>query len=203
MTPLRITALAGLACLSLLTSAASTAAGAEAITTTPHMPVTLPADNFREVLVSVGDDLFIAGQPTEQGLKDMAAAGVRTVVNLRTDREMDDRQVVPFDEAALAKALGLTYVHIPSGGPETPYAPEMVERFADALAASEGKVLLHCTVAWRASHLYTAWLHRYRGLTLPEAIAHGQAINLGSLPLEEFLGQPLVIDVAPEPGSTP
>lgn len=199
MIPLRATTLSGICCLSLLapvTSFAGAGTGTEAGT---PMPVALPADNFREVLVGVGDDLFIAGQPTEQGLKDMAAAGVRTVINLRTHREMDDRQVVPFDEAALAAELGLTYVHIPSGGPETPYTPEMVEHFAETLAASEGKVLLHCTVAWRASHLYTAWLHRHGGLTLPEAVSHGQAINLGHLPLEEFLGERLVFDVAPSP----
>ena len=161
---------------------------------TPSLPVLLPADNFQQVLARAGDDLFIAGQPSEAGLEQMRAAGVTTVVNLRTDREMDDRSMVPFDEAALAAELGLTYVHIPSGGPDTPYTPEMVDRFAEALASAEGKVLLHCTVAWRASHLYTAWLHRYRDLPVPEAVRYGRAINLGTLPLEGFLGMPLTIE---------
>ena len=155
------------------------------------LPQALPADNFREVLVQSGDRLFIAGQPTEAGLAQMAESGVVTVVNLRTHREMDDRSIVPFDEAASAAALGLDYVHVPSGGPETPYDGKMVARFAQAMEAAEGKVLLHCTVAWRASHLYVAYLHQYRGLPLPEAIRHGQAINFGTLPLEGFLGTPL------------
>ena len=159
----------------------------------PPLPTALPTDNFRDVLVQAGDRLFIAGQPTETGLEQMVEAGVVTVVNLRTHREMDDRNVVPFDEAAKAAELGLTYVHIPSGGPETPYQPEMVAQFAEALAAADGKVLLHCTVAWRASHLYVTYLHRYRGLPLDEAIRHGQAINFGNLPLEGFLGAPLTI----------
>lgn len=163
------------------------------------MPEPLPADEFNDVLARVGDDLFIAGQPTEQGLKDMAAAGVTTVVNLRTEREMNDRSVVGFDESALAASLGLTYVHIPSGGPDTPYSARMVDRFASAVDAAEGKVLLHCTVAWRASHLYTAYLYRYRGLGLDEAVGHGRAVNLGTLPLEGFLGGTLSFELESPP----
>ena len=170
----------------------------EASDSAPAMPTTLPTDNFRDVLVQAGDKLFIAGQPTEAGLEQMVDAGVVTVVNLRTHREMDDRSVVPFDEAAKAADLGLTYVHIPSGGPETPYQPDMVAQFAEALEAADGKVLLHCTVAWRASHLYVSYLHRYRGLPLNEAIRHGQAINFGNLPLEGFLGVPLNIEAGSE-----
>lgn len=179
-----------LVCLTLGASPVTAESFADA---TP-LPVALPADNFRDVLVQVGDSLFIAGQPTEAGLAQMVDSGVVTVVNLRTHREMDDRLIVPFDEAAEAEELGLEYVHIPSGGPETPYEPEMVTRFAQAMAAAEGKVLLHCTVAWRASHLYVTYLHRYRGLSLSEAIRHGQAINFGALPLEGFLGTPLSIE---------
>lgn len=187
---MKSTTAAALCLTALLLPPLSFAAAADA----PPLPTQLPAENFQQVLARAGDDLFIAGQPSEAGLEQMRAAGVTTVVNLRTDREMDDRSVVPFDEAALAAQLGLTYVHVPAGGPDTPYTPEMVDRFAEALAEADGKVLLHCTVAWRASHLYTAWLHRYRHLPLPEAVRHGQAINLGTLPLEGFLGTPLTIE---------
>ena len=197
---LRTATLAALVCLNPLAPTTAWAdQGLQGSTTPPPMPVALPAEQFQEVLVSVGDDLFNAGQPTEQGLRDLAAAGVSTVVNLRTHREMDDRQVVPFDEAALVAELGLTYVHIPSGGTENPYSPEMVERFAEALTESKGKVLLHCTVAWRASHLYTAWLYRHGGLSLAQAVNQGQAVNLGHLPLEGFLGERLAIDVVTSP----
>lgn len=152
-------------------------------------------EGFREVLVRSGD-LFISGQPSEAGLARLQREGVTTVVNLRTHAEMDDREVVDFDEAAAVEALGMTYVHIPSGGPDSPYSPEMVSRFAEAVAMSDGKVLLHCTVAWRASHLYAAYLNRYQGLNLQDAVATGQSINLGTLPLQGFLGKSLEIVVA-------
>jgi len=163
------------------------------------LPQPLPADQFNEVLVQVGDALYIAGQPTEQGFRDLKAAGVTTVINLRTTFEMDDRNIVPFDESALLASLGLDYVHIPSGGPDTPYSSDMVDSFAAALESADGRVLLHCTVAWRASHLYAAYLHRYAGMSLDDAVRHGRSINLGNLPLEGFLGGELSfqIDTAP------
>ena len=189
MTRLAIAVLITCLCCLLQPSASASTAG-------QSLPQALPNDNFRDVLVQAGDRLFIAGQPTEAGLEQMAGAGVVTVVNLRTHREMNDRNVVPFDEAARAAELDLEYVHIPSGGPQTPYAPDMVDRFAEVMATAEGKVLLHCTVAWRASHLYVAYLHEHLGLPLSEAVRHGQAINFGTLPLEGFLGTPLSIEAA-------
>lgn len=161
-------------------------------------PEKMPGDEFNEILVHAADRLFIGGQPTEQGFKDMAADGVTLVVNLRTHYEMDNRDIVPFDEAALLESLGMRYVHIPSGGPDTPYKPEMVEEFARAVAEAEGNVLLHCTVAWRASHLYTAYLYRHAGLTLNEAVNHGRQINLGDFPLEAFLGGTLSVSASDE-----
>ncbi len=155
------------------------------------VPVVLDSDGFQQVLVQVGD-VYISGQPTQEGIARLESLGVRTVVNLRTSREMDSRAIVPFDEAQLLTELGMTYVHIPSGGTDTPYAPEMVDRFAEALAQAQGKVLLHCTVAWRASHLWTAYLTRYKGMALPLAVEHARQINLGQLPLEGFLGEDLV-----------
>lgn len=156
-------------------------------------PVALDSDGFQEVLVQVGD-VYISGQPTPEGIARLKSLGVSTVVNLRTAREMNSRAIVPFDEAQLLSELGMTYVHIPSGGPDTPYAPEMVDRFAEALAQAQGKVLLHCTVAWRASHLWTAYLTRYKGIALPLAVEHARQINLGKIPLEGFLGEDLVFE---------
>ena len=127
----------------------------------------------------------------------MAAKGVKTVINLRTQREMDNRQQVPYDEAALAKELGLNYVHIPLGGPDTPYTPEAVEKFAKAFESANSKVLLHCTVAWRASHLWGAYLIQ-QGIPIPQALDHARKINLmddhrmdgaGNHPLALFLGK--------------
>ncbi|MBM3806776.1 MAG: hypothetical protein FJW22_01130 [Acidimicrobiia bacterium] len=149
---------------------------------------------FQVKFASVGTDLFIAGQPTEQALRDMKAKGVTTVINLRMPEEM---LKVGFDEAALLNELGMKYVHIPMRGtPENPYGPKQLDEFAAALAAADGKVLLHCTVAWRASHIWAAYLIRDRGVPVPTALAQTRSINLrdeapfGTVqPIEGFLGR--------------
>ena len=129
---------------------------------------------FQAKFVSVGDDMFIGGQPTQKALRDLRAKGVTTLVNLRMPEEMAQ---VGFDEAALAKQL---------------------DAFTAAMALADGKVLLHCTIAWRASHLWAAYLIRERKVPVAEALAQTRMINLmddmrmgtgDQQPLEGFLGR--------------
>lgn len=159
---------------------------------------------FQTKFVSVGDDLFIAGQPTEKALREMKAKGVTTVVNLRMPEEMAR---IGFDEAALVEQLGMKYVHIPMrGSADNPYGPKELDAFAAAIGAADGKVLLHCTVAWRASHLWAAYLIRDRQVPVASALAHTRMINLrddmpvgGQQPLEGFLGRTLPEMARPKP----
>jgi len=151
---------------------------------------------FQAKFASVGSDLFIGGQPTEKALRDLKAKGVTTVINLRMPEEMKQ---IGFDEAALVKELGMNYVHIPMrGSAENPYGPKQLDQFAAAIASADGKVLLHCTVAWRASHIWAAYLIRDRGVPAATAIAQTRSINLrdeapfgGLQPIEGFLAKPI------------
>jgi uncharacterized protein (TIGR01244 family) len=161
-------------------------------------PVILKTRGLSEdKFASVGDDVFISGQPTAQGLRDLHARGVTTVVNLRSPPEMAR---VPFDEAALVKQLGMEYVYLPMRGtPELPYSPAAVKAFAAVMNGAKGKVLLHCTIAWRASHLWAAYLIQYRNVPVATALAQARTINLmddmrmdeDRQPVESFLGRSL------------
>jgi len=149
---------------------------------------------FQDKFASVGDDMFIAGQPTEKALRELKAKGVTTIVNLRMPEEMAR---VGFDEAALARELGIRYVHIPMRGTaDNPYGPKELDAFATAMASADGKLLLHCTIAWRASHLWAAYLIRDRSVPVATALAQTRKINLmdgmrmgNQQPLEGFLGR--------------
>ena len=165
-------------------------------TVAPPAPVPMDTTGmFQAKFVKVGDDVFIGGQPTEKALRALHDQGVTTVVNLRSPEEMT--RSVKFDEAALVKSLGMTYVHLPMRGtPELPYAPKAVQELAAAMKATNGKLLLHCTVAWRASHLWAAYLIDQRHVPVETALAQTRAINLmddmrmsDKQPLEEFLGR--------------
>src|SRR5471032_830541 len=147
-------------------------------TVAPPAPVPLDTTGmFQAKFVKVGDDVFIGGQPTEKALRDLHAQGVTTVVNLRSPEEMT--RSVHFDEAALVKLLGMTYVYLPMRGTkDLPYAPKAVQDLATAMRATNGKLLLHCTVAWRASHLWAAYLIEVRHIPAETALAQTRSINL-------------------------
>jgi uncharacterized protein (TIGR01244 family) len=195
-TALRVAAAAAaIIALPFSTAVAQKLTGA-ASTVVPPAPVPLDTTGmFRGKFVKVGDDVFIGGQPTEKALRELSAQGVKTVVNLRTPPEMTGS--VSFDEAALVKSLGMTYVNLPMRGTaEFPYAHKAVEDLAAAMRATDGKLLLHCTVAWRASHLWAAYLIDQRHVPAETALAQTRAINLmddmrmsETQPLEDFLGR--------------
>ena len=193
-TPFRYVAVLALALWLAVPAGAQSIVGKGKTGPVPN-PVTLdPAGLFQAKFVSVGDDMFVAGQPTERALRDLRAKGVTTIVNLRMPQEMAR---VGFDEAALAKELGMRYVHIPmSGSAENPYGPRELDAFAAAMASADGKVLLHCTIAWRASHLWAAYLIRDRNVPVADALSQARQINLmddmrmsDKQPLEGFLGR--------------
>jgi uncharacterized protein (TIGR01244 family) len=194
----------GAALVALLLVPAGVAAAQRIATTGPiaNLPAPVLLDTtgmFQARFARIGDDVFIGGQPTEKALREMKAQGVTVVVNLRTPEEM--KNAVRFDEPALIQQLGMRYVYIPMrGNEEFPYSPAAVARFADAVGSANGKVLLHCTVAWRASHLWAAYLIQERGVPVETALANARAINLmdtmrmgsGSRqPVEDFLNRPV------------
>jgi uncharacterized protein (TIGR01244 family) len=157
------------------------------------------AGMFLARYAKVGDDFFIAGQPTPDALREMKKLGVTTVINLRMPQEMER---IGFDEPKLIEELGMKYVYIPmrGGEGENSYSPQTLRKFADAMKAADGKVLLHCTVAWRASHIWAAYLIQEHGIPTMDAIRHARAINLmddhrmdssGRQPIEMFLGRKL------------
>ena len=157
------------------------------------------AGMFLERYAKVGDDMFIAGQPTERALRAMKDQGVTTVVNLRMPQEMAR---VGFDEQKLVEDLGMKYVYIPmrGGSGEAAYSPQTLSKFEQAMMKADGKVLLHCTVAWRASHIWAAYLIQ-RGVADSLALQHARTINLmddhrmddsGRQPVEMFLGRKVV-----------
>jgi protein tyrosine phosphatase (PTP) superfamily phosphohydrolase (DUF442 family) len=113
-------------------------------------------------------DLATSGQPREDQLASIAAAGYDVVINLALHN--DPRYSLP-DEAACVQALGLEYVHIPVLF-DAPTAQDL-SRFFDAMDRFKGKrIWLHCAANLRVS----AFLGLYRRLR--EGWPEGQAFEL-------------------------
>lgn len=86
----------------------------------------------------VNEKLYRGGQPREGGLRELAALGVDTVINLRDD---DGRA---GEEGQEARAAGLRYFNIPLGRLGRP-SDEQVEQVLALIGAPEnGVVFVHC-----------------------------------------------------------
>ena len=120
---------------------------------------------------SPSDRLVTGGQPSEAQLRQAKAAGIDTVVNLRMPGEYGD-----FDEAALARQLGLAYVAIPVGG-MADINRANAEKLDRALAAG-GSVLVHCASGNRVGALLACRACLIQGESPERAMAIGAAAGL-------------------------
>ncbi|MGB3394438.1 MAG: sulfur transferase domain-containing protein [Stenotrophomonas sp.] len=119
--------------------------------------------------------LFTSGQPGVQQLHEAAAAGVTTVIDLRTPQE--DRG---YDEQATAEKLGLRYVRLPIGGAGD--INEANARTLDRLLKQDaGTTLLHCASGNRVGALLALARARVDGASSEEALQFGRDAGLGSL----------------------
>jgi len=133
-------------------------------------------------------DVFLAGQPTQENLDSLINIGVALVVNLRTADEMD---YLNYDEAKHLKDAGVKYIHIPIGGAED-YKPEVVEKMGKKMKSVDGKVLIHCRGAGRATYAWMAWLVNFENYSIDEAVALGSKARF-YVPFFDLLGYPITI----------
>ncbi len=125
-------------------------------------------------------NFYVAGQPSEKGLVEARARGVRTVVNLRAPDEKID-----FDEKKAVETLGLAYVSIPVT-PQT-LSDAQLEEFVTTLKAARKQVLIHCASGNRASALWAAYLGVNYGLEADRAIRLAESSGLKSGDLKAFV----------------
>lgn len=137
------------------------------------------ADEFNNIF-STGD-LYLAGWPTEEGLKRMAARGVKRVIALKTPEETLHAR--GYDPREAAKRLGMELIVLPVR-PDT-YSPADVEAFAKALNASDGPVLVHCGSASTCAMVWSGYLAKQPGVTAKEVMDAARAAGLLEGPMTE------------------
>ena len=138
-------------------------------------------------LYSAGD-VFLAGQPSQTNLDSLIDAGVGLVINLRTDNEMDH---LNYDEAKYLKSKKVKYLHIAMGGDDG-YNPETIDKMGKSINKTDGKVLIHCRSAGRATYAWMAWLIRYQDYSIDEAVQMGSKARF-NVPFFSLLGYPITI----------
>jgi uncharacterized protein (TIGR01244 family) len=124
------------------------------------------------------DSVSFAGQPSSEDLKQWSESGVRSVVNLRPESEIE-RGLSPIDEKVVCSSLGMSYFHLPTGldGIDEAY----LKAAQETLDAADRPMVIHCAGGARAAILAAA-LHAMTEGTSGEAVvamveATGQSFN--------------------------
>lgn len=103
--------------------------------------------------LKIDDTITTAGQPTEEQLPLIQAAGYGSVINLAPH----DSANALRDERAAVEALGMCYVYIPVDFKHP--SKSDFEKFCAAMRTADGKpVFVHCAANMRVS----AFVYRYR-----------------------------------------
>ncbi len=118
--------------------------------------------NFRRV----DERVVTGGQPTEEQLGDVAAAGVEAVVNIATD----DPRYSLDDEQATVTGLDMVYHHVPVDW-DAPTAEDYAafSKIMDELA--DRQVLVHCAANFRVTAFYSLYGMEKLGWSAAEADA--------------------------------
>lgn len=155
------------------TAAAPVAASAPAVAAPAELKLSQPLPG-----------LYTAGQPSQSDWAKVAARGVTTVINLRTEGELKGR-----DEAAEVKAAGMRYIEIPVAGADG--VNEANARLLhEALSPAHGAVLVHCASSNRAGALLGLEQADFDGVSKEAALEIGRKAGVTSLDgkLQQVLG---------------
>ena len=143
--------------------------------TTPDFDAVLPGvSNMHQV----DEQVWRGAAPGAEGYASLADAGVRTIVDLRAE---DDLEI----DTALLDDLGLEYVHIPIRDGQVPNQ-DQVDRFLAAVDDSAGPVFLHCG----------AGVGRTGAMAAAYLTATGQSSALGALRRNLSVGPPSLEQIA-------
>jgi uncharacterized protein (TIGR01244 family) len=169
-----------LACL-LLASCASVPTSTRIAQATPQ----LQADVSHLHVPRAG--LVTGGQPDATAWRDLHAAGVTRVINLRPASELGSR-----DEASEVEASGMDYVQIDVAGAGDLTA-DKARLLWQSLQDQSGTVLVHCASGNRAGALLALAAAQIGGMSPLAALEFGKSAGLTKLEpvVRERLGLPL------------
>lgn len=120
------------------------------------------------------DGVMTAGQPSAAVLAELAAAGITTVVDLRTSEEPRG-----FDEAVIARAAGLEYHNIPVAAGSL--GSSQFAQVRELLRAVERRpILVHCGSANRVGAVMLPYLVLDEHRAPDEALRIAHEIGLRS-----------------------
>jgi uncharacterized protein (TIGR01244 family) len=121
------------------------------------------------------ESVFTSGQPSREELQAMALAGIKHIINMRPNSEMD------WDEAEYVLSLGMSYAELPIAS-----AADLTVSNAEALdtlleEAQNEPVLLHCASGNRIGALIAVREAKLKNQDVEQAIDTGKQWGLTKL----------------------
>lgn len=126
-----------------------------------------------ETIRKISDDLAIAGQITLEQLKQIAEAGYKSVLNLRSPDEAGFQS----SEQLNPHLLGLEYVHIPLKATEI--NPQSALQVLQKINELPKPTLVHCDSGMRSAIVIFMYIATKQGISLD--LAFNQVVSLGLL----------------------
>lgn len=136
-------------------------------------------------------DYYFGGVPSLEFLRWLQSEDVTIIVNLRTEKEMEKFSEYAYDEASMAKELGMAYFLVPLDG-NKPYTKETLIEFAKVLDENPGKVFIHCGACVRVTYLIMAYLIEYQNYPIDDVVDFGKKLRYTS-PLEGLLDKEITL----------
>jgi len=115
-------------------------------------------------------DVYTSGQPTEEGFRQLAAKGIKTVINV-----LPEKQCVR-NEQEMVLAAGMVYRSIPFE--LTGFRKETIRHFAEILEDAEKPVLIHCATGNHVGGLWFAYRILIDQYPLEQALIEGRKIGM-------------------------
>lgn len=133
--------------------------------------------NFHVMNSQVGT----CGQPTEEGFKEIARKGYKSVLNLRTPAEGSE------SERAVVEKLGMRYINIPVS-PDS-INEQAADRFRQVMRdKSNEPVFVHCRSANRVGGMMILYLVLDKKESLDDAVKQAHQIGFSDMPwLKDFV----------------
>jgi uncharacterized protein (TIGR01244 family) len=134
------------------------------------------------ILIRLDPATFVAGQIAPEDMEEIAAAGVRTIVNNRPDsEEAGQPEARQIEEAAQAAGMGYRFIPVAGGISNT-----QVAAMAEILGDASAPVLAFCRSGTRSTFLWALARSRL-GDDREEIHARAEAAGFDLAPVAAFL----------------
>jgi tyrosine-protein phosphatase SIW14 len=147
--------------------------------------------NFQQV----NESLSRGAQPSDDGFRELAKQGVKTILDLRGGAGRSSH------EAEIVRSLGMKYINVPLDGYQAPTADEVSKVMAVLNDTSAGKVFVHCRRgADRTGTVLAMYRIEHDHWTNQQALEEAKSMKMAS---SEKLMQKFVMGFSPVVAASP